>query len=230
MDNIVIIGNSTTAKTCYRFISKYNLFHVVGFAIHKRFMTSETYCGLPLFAIESLDEVIDKGKDYLFVAILWNNLNQIRRNVYEGLKQNGFRFANLVSPTAVLNGSLKGDNCWIGDLAVIDFGAEVGTNTFAKALVWVGPSTKVGDHCFIGAKATIAGSSFIGEQSFVGINATIFDEVHVGRKSIIGAGTILKRSVADFTIMKSKQDSTIVLQSTEMEIEAKLIAAKNVRD
>ncbi len=230
MDNIVIIGNSSTARTIYRFIMKYDLFHVVGFAIHERFITSDTFCDLPLFSIESLENVINKEKDYVFVAIQWNLLNRIRRDVYNGLKDAGFRCANLISPTAVVNGSLKGDNCWIADLAAIDFGAKIGSDVFVKVMAMIGPSTKVEDHCFIGAKSTIGGGSLICSQSFVGINATIFDEVHVGKKSIIGGGTILKRSVPDFTIVKSRQDTTVMIQSTETEIENKLIAAKNVRN
>lgn len=230
MDNIIIIGNSSTAKTAYCFITKYKLFHVIGFAIHERFITTKEYCGLPLFSIESLDKIIDKEKDYVFVAIQWNYLNRVRKDIYNELKQKGFKFANLVSPTAVINGNIRGNNCWVADLAIIDFGAEIGNNVFIKMQAMIGPSAQIEDHCFIGACSRIGGASRIGVQSFVGISATIFDEVHIGTKSIIGGGTVTKRSQLDYTIIKSRQELTVTIQSNSDEIENKLVAKKNVRD
>ena len=111
----------------------------------------------------------------IFVAIQWNRCNSDRKSVYLRLKKEGFRFANLISPNAIVNGLILGDNCWITDMVVVDFGSIINNNVFVKVMAYVGPNTHICDHCFIGAKSTIGGSTTIGEQSFVGINSTIFN-------------------------------------------------------
>ncbi len=230
MDKLIIIGISSTAEVVSSFVERYSLFNVIGFAVNEKYRNKESYCGLPVYAIENLDEIIDKEKDFLFVAIQWNNLNADRRKVYEMLKAQGYHFANLISPTAIVNGNLKGDNCWIADRAVVDFGAIIGYDVFVKIGAVVGDHAIVNDHCFIGATSFIAGASVIGTQSFVGLGAIIFDQVKVGEMCIVGAATALKRNLPDYAVIKSNKDNYIVKQYSRDTIESKLQYAKNIRE
>lgn len=172
---------------------------------------------------------MNKDEDLLFVAIQWNRLNSDRRKVYEGLKQDGYHFANIISPTAIVHGQLLGDNCWIGDNAVIDFGTTIGTDCFIKYQAYVADNSSVGDHCFIGASSLIAGGCKIGEQSFVGVHSTVFDCTTVGKKCIVGACAAVKRNMPDFSKSSIPSDSVRFTQYTEDEVENKLMFSKNVR-
>lgn len=226
---VVIIGTSTTAKTVSAFIEYYGLFDILGFAVNKQYLQKSTFCDKPVFAIEELTKVINKSEDLLFVAIQWNKLNADRRKVYETLKQDGYQFANIISPSAVIHGKLLGDNCWVGDNAVIDFGSTVGSDCFIKNQAYISYNNKIGDHCFIGAKSLIAGSCQIGEQCFVGLNATVFDCTTVGNKCIVGACTAVKRNMPDFSKISTASDSYKFKQYAENEVEEKLMFSKNVR-
>lgn len=229
MDKIVIIGISVSASNIYKFIEKYHLYEVVGFAVNQKYKTMDTYLGKPVFEIESLDQVIDKNKDYLFVAIMWNRLNADRRTVYEQLKTKGWKFANLVSPLASIYGRLEGDNCWITDFVCIDNDARIGNNVFVRVGALISDHVYVNDHCFIGAKSTVGGGVKVGEQSFIGLGAIIFDDTVVGRKCVVGAGTALKRNLPDFSVYKTTSNNFIVKEYPEIEIESKLLFRKNVR-
>ena len=229
MDNIIIIGTSVAANNICKFIEKYKLFNVLGFAVNREYRNEETYLGKPVYEIECLDQVLDKSKDYVFVAIQWNRLNADRRKVYEQLKAEGFSFANIVSPLASINGKLEGDNCWITDFVCIDTDAVIGNNVFVKVGAMVGDHAMIGDHCFIGAKSTVGGGVTIGEQSFIGLGAIVFDDTTVGRKCIVGAATALKRNLPDFSVYKTSLDSYIVKAYSEDVIEQKLLFRKNMR-
>ena len=39
MDNIIIIGTSIAANNIYKFIEKYKLFNVLGFAVNREYRT-----------------------------------------------------------------------------------------------------------------------------------------------------------------------------------------------
>lgn len=229
MDKIVIIGTSVAANNICKFIEKYHLFEVIGFAVNREYKTEKIYLGKPVYELEKLDTIIDKTRDFIFVAIQWNRLNADRRNVYEKLKSDGYRFANLVSPLASVNGILTGDNCWITDFVCIDTDAQIGNNVFVKVGAWVGDHTWVGDHCFIGAKSTVGGGVKVGEQSFIGLGAIVFDDTTVGRKCIVGAATALKRNLPDFCVYKTGSDNYVVKCYPENEIENKLLFKKNIR-
>ena len=229
MDKLVIIGTSIAASNIYKFVEKYKLYDVLGFAVNREYRTVDSYLGKVVYNIENLSEVIDKSKDYIFVAIQWNRLNADRRKVYERLKSEGYRFANLVSPLASINGQLSGDNCWISDFACIDTDAVIGNNVFVKIGACVGDHAIIGDHCFIGAKSMVGGGVQIGEQSFIGLGSVVFDDTNVGKKCIVGAATALKRNLPDFCIYKTCSDNFIIKSCHENEIEQKLLFKKNVR-
>jgi sugar O-acyltransferase (sialic acid O-acetyltransferase NeuD family) len=229
MENLVLIGASTTAKTIFKFVNDHKLFNIAGFAVDPEYRYTDSYCDHPVFDLTHLDKIIDKKSDMIFISMQWNRLNKDRRDLYLRLKSAGYSFANIISPTAIIHGKIRGDNCWIADNVIIEANAEIGENTFVQSKVCIGPNTIIGPHCFIGIGSVLAGAVEIGEQSFVGINATIFDHVKIGKKSIIGACTKVKRSHPDFSIVKTVSDPDVVIQSFEDEIENKLLASLNIR-
>lgn len=228
LEKIVIVGTSTNAKHVYEFIRMYDLFEIVAFAVDEKYMQGTDYLSLPVLPLEHLDEYIDKSSVKLFVALLWNRLNADRRDIYLRLKNQGYQFANLISPTARIRGELRGDNCWIHDYVVIQNDAVIGNNIAIMAMALVGDHVVLGDHCFLGAKSTVAGGSIVGTQCFIGINCTIFDDTHVGNKCILGACTAIKRNVPDYSLIKTSSEIAI-LQYNENEIESKLLFRKNKR-
>ena len=229
MERLVIIGTSVAANNICKFVEKYKLYEVVGFAVDKAYKTVDTYVNKPVFEVEILDTIINKEKDLIFVGMQWNRLNAERRQVYERLKGEGWHFANIVSPLASINGVLKGDNCWITDFVCIDTDAQIGNNVFVKVGALVGDHALVSDHCFIGAKSTVGGGAKIGEQSFIGLGAIVFDDTTVGKKCIVGAATALKRNLPDFCVYKTASDNFVVKEYSEDAIEKKLMFRKNVR-
>lgn len=222
---LIIVGNGTTAETVYNFVEKYKLFEVIGFAVHRKYRTVDTFLGLKNYCLEELDKSCDF---LLFIAMQWNRLNRDRREVYEELKSRGFKFANLVSPSSIIHGKLLGDNCWITDQVIIDSNTIIRSNVFVKVGSYIASNCVIDKHCFIGAKSIIAGGCFVGEQTFIGISTTVFDGVKIGDKCLIGACSIVKRDLLPFTKLVVKHEYRIKTYG-ENEIEQKLLFHKNVR-
>lgn len=228
-EKLIIVGISSTARHVYDFVQGYHLYEILGFAVDEQYRTSDRFCDLPVYSLETLDDVFDKTEIKIFVAILWNRLNSDRKYLYERLKAQGYQFANLISPSAVIRGKLLGDNCWVHDYVVIQSQVEIGEDTMLMAFSLVGDYAQVGRHCFLGAKSTVAGKSLIGDQTFIGINCTVFDGTKVGKKCILGACTVVKRNVDDFSVVKTDTKSMIVVSCEEKNIESKLMFEKNER-
>lgn len=230
MEKIAIIGASTNAKVIYNFILHYKLFDVVCFAVDKKYIVGDSFHGKPLVSICELHKHIDKEKDKVFIGVQWNRLNKDRRMLFEKMKLLGYKFANVISPSAIIHENVKlGNNIWIADNVVIETNCIIENNTFIKTGAIIGGSTVVHNHCFIGIKALIAGGCIIGEQSFVGINATIFDMVTIGEKCIIGATTIIKRNLPSYSMVINRIENQRIDQLEADSIEERLLAKKNIR-
>ena len=228
MKKLVLIGLGKSAKQVYDFLRKHELYDLIGFAVDKEYIQENTYMNLPVYPLESLNEYIDK-ETYIFIALSWNKLNADRRKFYERLKAEGYKFANLISPTAIVRGKIDGDNIWINDYTVIQSDAVIQSNVIIREHVVIGNDTLIKEHCFIGVKSLVAGGCTIGIQSFIGINATVFDGTIVGDKCIIGGCAVVKRNVSNNTVCKTDLKNTIIKMYEENIIEQKLVFSKNVR-
>lgn len=223
--NLVIIGIHETAEHLSAFVEEYNLFNIVGYAVNAKYKDKETFLGKPVFEIEKLSNVIDKENDFLFVSLLWNHLNGDRRRLYESLKNEGYKFANLISPKASVKGVIKGDNNWINDYVITGAYSEIGSDCYMMSFSMLGHHSRLESHCFVGAKSLIGGCCVVGEQSFIGLNATIFGSLKIGRKCIIGACTGVKRDMPDYSSWKTGSDY-VVKTYDEHIIEEKLVSSK----
>lgn len=229
MEKLIIVGLSKTALHVFEFVRMYHLFEVVGFAVNERYKKEDTFRGLPVFALEHLEEECGESDFHVFVALLWNRLNRDRKNLYEYCKSRGFRMANIISPTAIVRGTIAGDNCWIHDYVVIQNGARLESDIAVMAFALIGAGTHVASHCFFGARSLLGGGSTVGEQSFIGINATVFDDTHVGSRCIIGACTPVKRHVPDCSRYSTGSEQITIKTYAEDEVENKLVFPLNKR-
>lgn len=227
--NLLIVGTSITARSIYSYVVDYNLFELLGFVVDKEYKNCDSYCGKPVYTFDALPQGFEKDRDFLFVAMEWDRLNAIRRKVYERLKHEGFKLANIISPHAIIHGEILGDNCWICDGVIIENDVKIHDNVMVKSGAIILHLSTVGPHCFIGANSLLAGGVSLGEQVYVGISATVFNSVIVGNKCLIGACTYVKRHLSDYSVIKTKNDEFDIKTYDEHEIENKLQARIRIR-
>ena len=228
MENLIIIGLSTTARHVYSFVTYHKLFNVIGFAVNEQYKDSDTFEGLPVYGLEKMKDN-NLGEYSVFIAMLWNRLNGDRQRLYDYCKGEGFRMANLISPLAVLRSPISGDNCWIHDFVVIQNDSVIESDVAIMGGSLIGANTHIGAHCFFGAQTVFGGGSTIGERSFVGIKATVFDGTRIGNKCIIGACTPVKRNMPDCSKYATASDNIVIKLYSDSEIEMKLMYNKNMR-
>lgn len=229
MEKLIIFGTSTTARSIYKFITDYHLFEILGFAVDEKYRIIDSYCDLPVYNFENLPSSFDKERDFLFIAMEWDRLNAVRRDVYNRIKGMGYKLANIISPNAIIHGSIYGDNCWICDNVVIESDVEIYENVMIKTGAIIAHLSKVEKHCFVGARSFIAGGVHVGEQTYIGVGALIFNSVNIGKKCLVGAVVYVKRHLPDFSLIKTPNDEFIINSYSEQEIENKLIASIKIR-
>lgn len=157
LKNLVIFGISETAERVKLFVERYKLFNVIGFTVDGKYIKEQSYLGKPVWALEELDQHIDRNRGLLFVAILWDRLNRTRRDIYERLKAMGYNFATIISPLASVRSKSVGGNCWFMDFVVAQEASTIGDNVFLADYAKIGHLTRLKNHCFISVGATVLG-------------------------------------------------------------------------
>ncbi len=226
---LIIVGIGKTALHAYEFIRYHDLFDIIGFAVNEKYKNGDSYQGLPLYSLETLQRDCPESDYEIFVALFWNHLNRDRRNLYEYCKKLGFKLANLVSPTAILRSPLEGDNCWIHDYVVVQNNAKLGSNIMVMAFSLIGANTQISPHCFFAARSLLGGGCIVGEQTFIGMNATVFDDTSIGNKCIVGACAAVKRNIPDFSRHVTQTADVTIKTYSERDIENKLVFYQNKR-
>lgn len=121
-----------------------------------------------------------------------------RKTLIEQAEALGFRFTNVVHPSAVVSPSAQfGTGCIIGAATVVAAEARLGSHVILNRGALVGHHATVGDFATISPGANIAGSAAVGDEAFIGMGALVLDQRTVGVGAIVGAGAVVTRDVPD---------------------------------
>ena len=121
-----------------------------------------------------------------------------RRELFERLKNAGFRFATFIHPSAVVAKEVKlGEGAQVMAGAVVQPGTVLGRNTIVNTRASVDHHCVIGDHAHIAPGATLSGGVRIGEGSQIGTGASIVQGIRIGRDALVCAGAVVTCDVAD---------------------------------
>jgi sugar O-acyltransferase (sialic acid O-acetyltransferase NeuD family) len=189
---LVIFGTGDIAQLAHFYFGADSSYEVVGFSIDSAYITTSTFCGLPVVRFEEISEIYSPNEFSIFVALSYAKLNAVRKEKYLAAKALGYQIASFVSSRAtVLNQGCIGENCFILEDNTIQPYVMIGNNVTLWSGNHIGHHSTIKDHCFISSHVVVSGGVEIGEQCFVGVNATLRDHIKIGEKCVIGAGALL---------------------------------------
>lgn len=190
--SLIIFGSGDIAELAHYYFTTDSSYEVAAFTVDGSYITSSTFCGLPVIPFEELALTYSPEFNKLFVALSYSKLNEIRKEKYLAAKKLGYTLASYISTKAtILNNSHFGENCFILEDNTIQPFVTIGNNVTLWSGNHIGHHSIIKDHCFIASHVVISGGVEIEEQCFIGVNATLRDHIKIGEKCVLGAGTLL---------------------------------------
>ncbi len=119
-----------------------------------------------------------------------------RRQAYMRFKEQGYCFAEVVHPSAVVASDVvlsEGSQIMAG--AVIQPGSSIGVGAIINTGASVDHDCRIGDHAHIAPGVTISGEVEVGENSHIGSGTVIIQGVKIGRECLVAAGSVVVRDV-----------------------------------
>ena len=155
---------------------------------------------LGVSVIGAEDELLKYKKESI---LLVNGLGSIRKTkqrntLYLRFKKDGYRFARVIHPAAVIASDVKveeGAHVMAG--AVIQPGSVIGENAIVNTNASVDHDCQIGSHVFLAPGVTLSGGVHVGEGTHIGTGAIIIQGLQIGRNALIGAGTLVVKDVPD---------------------------------
>ena len=216
---IIIIGLSNNAKLAAFYFHKYTDYKVMGFAVDKKYKTSEDFYNLPVFDLESLLEEYPPSQYDAFVAVGYNEMNAIRENLYLRVKSLGYVLPNYISPKcSFLTEENIGDNNLILEDNTIQPFVKIGSNNVLWSGNHIGHDVTIGDHNFITSHVVISGFTEIKNNCFIGVNATLRDGITIANKTLIAAGAIIMKSTNEEEVYIPARSVLLDKKSTDIKI------------
>jgi sugar O-acyltransferase (sialic acid O-acetyltransferase NeuD family) len=199
---VVIFGAGSFAEVAAAYLAKDSPREVTAFTIDGEYVRSDKVSGLPVIAWEDLLESHPPDRVDLLIALGYQGVNRIRREIYERCKQLGYRFVTYVSSRAMTMTDLPiGENTFVFEANVLQPFVAVGDNVILWSGNHIGHHSRIENHCFIASHAVVSGHVTIGEECFVGVNATFRDGIDVGPRCVVGAGAVVLGDQPEGTVL-----------------------------
>jgi sugar O-acyltransferase (sialic acid O-acetyltransferase NeuD family) len=213
---LLIFGNGEIAELAYFYFSKFTNIKIEAFIVDKIFIKENLFCKKPVVPFEKINERFNINEYSFFVALGYQNINEIRKKKYLEIKKLGYNFETFISPNAIILSKSIGNNCFIFENNVIQPQVKIGDNVTLWSGNHIGHHSSIGDHSFISSHVVISGNVNIGQQTFVGVNSTIRDNINIGKKCIIGAGCKIFHDAPDLSVYREKASQKSILTSEKL--------------
>jgi sugar O-acyltransferase (sialic acid O-acetyltransferase NeuD family) len=196
----IIIGAGGHARVVYDILRHNQNVTVESFVDNTRRGSDEDIMGVPVTGDHSvIPELVDDGVELFVVAV---GDNDIRRNHYEHLREQGLSPVNAVHPSAEITATATiGTGSVFASSSDISTNAVVGDNVIVNTDALVEHETEIHDHAHVGPGTKIAGRVEIGKGAFIGIGATVKEYITIGEGAIVGAGSVVLDDVPANTVI-----------------------------
>lgn len=193
MKNIVIFGDTAFAEGLAKYIIFEGKHKLVAFTQDDGFCSKETVLDLPLIPLSKLKE---KTNVEILIAIGYSKMNNLRDNIYNLLKQEGFSICTWISSNAIVYSDTIGEGTIILPNVMVGPDCRIGKCNIFESSVSLSHDNKIGDFNFFSTNCVLGGFAEVKNHCFLGLNSTVKSNIVLNDFTLLGsASNMLKDSI-----------------------------------
>lgn len=206
MRKIVIIGgygNGTVAASTIEDIntsSNEPVYNIIGFLND---FETEPINGYPVLGKVShvdVKDLIEDSNIYFLYTLISVKLNYKYIHKLHDLKIPENRFATVIHPTAVISKFAEiGHGVIIQPFVSVGPNVRIGNNVQIFAQSLIGHNSILKNYSYVANNACVGASVILEEGAYLGTNCSTIENITIGKWSVVGIGTVVIRSVEDYT-------------------------------
>lgn len=184
----IIFGVKDFAQLAHWYLTHDSKYQPVAFCVHEAMMSELTFQGLPVVAFENIEQHYPKEEYNFFSPLSPVGMNGLRAEVYEQIKNKGYKFINYISSKATILTEDIGENNFILENNVIQPFVKVGNNCVFWSGNHIGHHSIINDHVMFTSHVVLSGHCLVGERCYFGVNSTVRDNLVLEGQTLVGQG------------------------------------------
>lgn len=196
MEKILILGMGGHAKSIVDAIEREQKYEIAGYVVNE-YSGGASDNKYPVLGNDSdLQNLYLQGIHNVVVGIGYLGKSNLRKSIYNKLKEIGYNLPVVCDPSAILASSVSvGEGTFIGKGAILNTDSQVGKMCIINTGAIVEHDCKVGDFSHVSVGTVLCGEVTVGTQAFIGANATVIQGQKVADSCIVGAGEVIRKNV-----------------------------------
>lgn len=196
MERILILGMGGHAKSIIDAIERENKYEIAGYVVNDCIDAVGDKKYPVLGKDDDLSGLFQQGIHNAAIGIGFLGKSNLRKRLYENLKDIGYNLPVVCDPTAIIaSGVSIGEGSFIGKGAILNTNSRIGKMCIINTGAIVEHDCQVGDFSHISVGTVLCGEVLVGTESFIGANATVIQGRKVADGYIVGAGEVIRKNV-----------------------------------
>ncbi len=189
--DIVIYGKGDFAKLILHYFNTDSDYNVVAFCVDSKYLDSDSFCDLPLFAFEDIEQKCPPKKTEAFVAVGYSNM-RARKIMFDKIKSKNYKCINYISSKSIIDSSVEvGENNVIFSNTVVEPFVKIKDNNIIWSSCNICHNVNIESHSFIASQSLIGGFSSVKDSCFLGFNSTVLQNVTLAKETLVGAKSLI---------------------------------------
>jgi UDP-perosamine 4-acetyltransferase len=191
---VILIGGGGHAKVLIEALRKQN-FQILGF-VDPAFSKNQAFSGV--FCIGNDEDIKSHAPETVLLvnAVGSVNVTDVRRRIFEKFKAQGYTFANVIHPSAVIAADVHiGEGVQVMAGTVLQPGTVIGNNTILNTRSSIDHDCKIGNHVHVAPGVTLSGNVVIGDGCHIGTGASVIQGITIEENCLVAAGTAIYKNI-----------------------------------
>ena len=139
-----------------------------------------------------------QGWEYAFVTVGSVGNTNIRRKLYNLIKEQGFTVPIIADPTAIIAEDAEiSEGVFIGKGAIVNAGSRLGTCSIINTGAIVEHECDISDFAHISPGVILCGQVVIGGDTHIGAGSVVRQQINIGEGVLVGAGSVVVKDLPD---------------------------------
>lgn len=191
---VILLGNGGHASVLIDILNAQGR-EIIGYAAP---LKSENSNGLQYLGTDTVIDNYNTEEVEIVIGFGSVAISDFRNDVYNRYKEKGFRFANIIHPSAIISPSaMMGEGVQIMAGSVIQANTKIGNNVIVNTRSSIDHDCIIGNHTHIAPGVTLSGGVRIEEHCHIGTGATVIQGISIGKRSLVGAGSVVVKDVEE---------------------------------
>jgi len=192
MKKVIIVGSGGHAKVVIDILNEMDDIEIIGITSNSMEAGAD-FLNYPILGDDRiLVKYANKKNYYAAMGLGGYRDNILRKKIFNGLKEQGINFLNVVHPsTTISKSAIIGEGVVVFPGVVINAEVQIGNNSIIATGSTIDHETIIGNHVLVSAGVTVGAYTKIEDEVLLALGSKVISGINIGHGSLVAAGSVV---------------------------------------